>query len=103
MLENEGEVKEQHDIPKPTSLIPGNDKIVADALSVIKNKYKPEEVEKNFYKVLSEAMDIGYDTYLKYEREAKEKTIKAIEEKVLEGQDREKHDKRCQGFQKAPT
>jgi len=44
-------------VPKPTELIPDNEKIVGEAMASLPSEMKkPQYIEKNFYKVLRHVM-----------------------------------------------
>ncbi|MDH3488537.1 MAG: hypothetical protein OEL82_10935 [Nitrosopumilus sp.] len=65
-------------IPGPKDLIPLKESIVDEALAKMSSKMKPDYIEKNFYKVIDEAMKIGYQIYLSHEKNAKKYVLDTI-------------------------
>ena len=55
----------------PKDLIPLNECIVDEALEKMSSKMKSDYIEKNFYKVVDEAMKNRYQIYLSHEADAK--------------------------------
>jgi len=63
-------------VPKPTELIPDNEKIISEAITSLPDEMrKPQYIEKNFYKVLKQVMDKGYEIFLKHQKDAKKKVV----------------------------
>ena len=62
----------------PKDLIPLNECIVDEALEKMSSKMKPDYIEKNFYKVVDEAMKNGYQIYLSHEADAKQQILELI-------------------------
>jgi len=63
-------------VPKPTELIPDNEEIISEAIAALPDQMKKSEyIEKNFYKVLKQVMDGGYEIFLKHQEDAKKKVV----------------------------
>jgi len=65
-------------ILSPKDLIPLNEYIVDEALNKISSKMTPDNIEKNFYSVIDEAMKVGYQIYLSHEANAKKQILESI-------------------------